>query len=98
LKSGKSEVAQVGETLLRIGDGRLSIDRLALKGLQTALQATGSVSLLEEGTLDLKISGTSDAQLIMPAGGKFGAAGTVDIGLAVGGFVSGTPAQRQHRP
>jgi outer membrane protein assembly complex protein YaeT len=85
LKSGKSEVAQVGETILKIGDGRLSIDHLALKGLQTALQAAGSVSLLEEGTLDLKISGTSDAQLIMPAGGKFGAAGKVDLGLAVGG-------------
>ncbi len=85
LKTEKSEVAQVGESLLRIADGQLSVERFLLKGPQTELQVTGSLGLLEEGTLDLKITGTSDAQQLMPAGGTWGAAGTVAVGLAVGG-------------
>ena len=87
LKAGQYEVAQLGETLLRIADGRLSIDRFELKGPGTALQATGSAGLLEDGTLDLKIGGTSDAQLLNLTGGEFGAAGAVDLRLALGGTV-----------
>ena len=87
MKAGKSEAGQLGDTLLKIGEGRLSIDHFELKGRGTALQATGSVSLLEDGTLDLKIAGTSDAQLLTAAGSEFGAAGSVDLKLAVGGTV-----------
>ena len=42
LKAGKSGASQIGETLLRIGDGRLSIDHLQLKGQSTALRTHSS--------------------------------------------------------
>ena len=87
LKARESEAAQLGETLLRIGDGQLFIDHFELKGKGTALRATGSASLLENGTLNLKIAGTSDAQLLNLTGAAAGVSGTVDLGLEVGGTV-----------
>jgi outer membrane protein assembly complex protein YaeT len=89
LRAGKSEAGQFGETLLKIDGGRLSVDHFELRGEGTNLQATGSVSFLDNGALDLKIAGTSDAQLLAPAGGEFGIAGAVDLRLAVGGTARG---------
>jgi outer membrane protein assembly complex protein YaeT len=87
LRAGRSEASQFGETLLKLGDGRLSIDHFELRGERTALQATGSVGLLDNGTLDLKIAGNSNAELLASTGKEFGAAGTVGLSLAVGGTV-----------
>jgi len=63
LKARESEAAQLGETLLRIGDGQLFIDHFELKGKGTALRATAR-QLARKCTLNLRLPVPSDAQLL----------------------------------
>ncbi|HEX7528752.1 MAG TPA: translocation/assembly module TamB domain-containing protein, partial [Thermoanaerobaculia bacterium] len=79
---------------LRVGDGRLSLERLTLVEAPrpdlpgappTAITISGGAGLGAPHALDLSVAGSFDAALLKPALAGMGAAGRVSLDLKVGG-------------
>jgi len=79
---------------LRVGDGRISLDRLTLAEMPrpdlpgttpTAITISGSAGLGSPHALDLSVAGSFDAALLKPALEGLQAAGRASVDLKVGG-------------
>lgn len=80
-----SAIKQTRETLLELKDGRLSLGQFEVAGTTTKLSAGGTLDLLGEQKLNVKVDGSFPADILTRAATDYGLAGPVQANAIVGG-------------
>lgn len=101
-KANEIALGQNGTSMILVESGVASIERLALEGTQTSIQAAGTAGLSPDGLMQLQLLGNFDAGLLTFMNRDLKTAGRVQIQVAVEGTrrspsFSGTAEMRNGR-
>ena len=76
---------EVAPTSLTLEKGILRLDQVELQGPNTSVRAQGTINLLADNSLDLKVDGGFDLALLAPARSKVAFAGPAKAQVSIGG-------------